>query len=353
MLAFGWCAAAVLSMTPDNLLTQYKAGNISRSDIFISMPLDSDEMLFVVDDEAAPCGPGQAEVDVDGSITTDINLGGDSCIPVIGYIRSKLIAQFHVNVADSVATVTAPRHHYTPFSIDRVQRAPTFSEMAANIHENPKMCLSVERGDLFEAYENLCFALGYKHVLVRQQLMTGPGHSELLNGMPYALFCPHVYTVLEFLLKNKGVWTSISNNHFGYYERSFIFAHPSHRIIGEELTALKTQDGSIPGQPDQLATCEFIVFVGSMLGYPHPMVEKYSLEMLPDLDPSAGFSKFESYLASLPEELQEQFVVGENRLSEVPGTQRILLSDAPIDTTKMREAGRLGSWLFPELPAYM
>lgn len=185
---------------------------------------------------------------------------------IVGYSRPDTLSRFCYKDGEF-------RSLHKVFNGD-VTPAPSFGDLLTAIQRKPSKCLPKERGLFFEAIELICFALGYKAVVLRQRYN---------RGHPLPLFEPHVQELMKYLLGRSDVITMTSKNQWATgYEETLVFAREMPTAVA--LVELRAQDATVPGHDTDRDKAVFIAKVGRLLGYPHDSIVDYLDEVMPGYD---------------------------------------------------------------------
>jgi len=165
------------------------------------------------------------------------------------------------------------------FSIQHIDVALTPLEIIKKINNNPELCSPDHRDLYFEAQEILCFMQGYKHVLIRQRMLTHPESTGQLGSVAKTLYSPYVPPLLQYLFSHEDVGYDISVNNFGEIEDSFVFWHRNHEFSAKALVDMHAQDTTIPGQTSETEKIIFSIVCGRILGYSEESILAYIKEV--------------------------------------------------------------------------
>jgi hypothetical protein len=341
-------AAIIASVPVSQFIEQFHAGGIHQSDLFLARneAQGPDTILFSITNSSCE-SEGAYVVNADGSYSTEKN-----CVPIVGFCRQDTINKFEmVDTGRGQALVSSKRFHHRMI-IQEVTAAPTLLEMAEKMKLNPSLCLPEQRDILHDANEILCFALGYKHILIRQRLNSAVTHGATLNGAPFGLFTPYAQVLLKLLLDSPSVWKGVSRNHYQFWEEAYVFAHPGYEQFAERLVEMKVQDASIPAQPNQESTLGYILAVGMLLGYPQDAVKEYAEHMMPAYDlanPGARDYLLKNLRGLAPPDPSLWFQVAQSaKLAPVPGVEDLLKMGRTDMPQTMHKLMSISDWLWQE-----
>ena len=307
------------------------------------------EMLFVPQPQRTRTDCGYA-----ASIDASGFAAAEGAVAVAAYIRPDTVSRFCLRGGGGGGggVVDGPRSRRR-FVWTAASAAPTLRAMAAAIEADPGSCLPSARGLLFEAVELLCFALGFKPVVLRQRLLKGGGgaRNAVVHGAPGNLFSPHTKAVLAWLqadardgvavASSRNSWADSDEEDDPPFEESLVVARADGYLgAASRLVALRAQDASVPGQGSDDATAAYIAEVGRLLGYPRASVRAYVLgEMLVGFDPGRADAHLDAAAAAAG-----AFVVGVDRLPPLPGVDALL--DAGLDAAVLADHAAVLDWLF-------